>query len=289
MFNDSSSIFCQTFVVLDSSTLPLGTDFWTPNAGAITSWATNIGVVPNWESTANVTTNWNANLGDARGWGTTSGVATLFCADTSSATPSGTTMGVTTGSATIAGMTMASAANIVRTERVHTGIIGLYSDSTPQTHSVVIGLSSQSVPAIWDAELTQGYQELAVALNEMSQVESEDEWSIDQRVYEVACYVAAELKSESLPAPQIFNHGRQSVVFNWSNGGDNLYLTISADRLSALISSPDRIKRRMEFSVRELMSPQLALASIRAAFTQRPVTVKRWIEGATSAPPVQVV
>jgi len=92
-------------------------------------------------------------------------------------------------------------------------------------------------------------------------------------VYNAACYVAAGLMANSFPAPRIFTHGPKSVVFNWSNEVDNLYLTISADKISALISSPERIKRRIDYSANELMNPSLALSSIRAAYSEKPVEV----------------
>jgi len=79
--------------------------------------------------------------------------------------------------------------------------------------------------------------------------------------------------ANSFPAPRIFTHGPKSVVFNWSNEVDNLYLTISADKISALISSPERIKRRIDYSANELMNPSLALSSIRAAYSEKPVEV----------------
>jgi hypothetical protein len=84
--------------------------------------------------------------------------------------------------------------------------------------------------------------------------------------------------SNSFPAPRIFNHGPKSVVFNWSKEADNLYLTVSADHVSALISSPERIKRRIDLTANELANPSLALSSIRAAYSEEPV--KRLITGA---------
>jgi hypothetical protein len=89
----------------------------------------------------------------------------------------------------------------------------------------------------------------------LTQFDEGDEEKIDTAVHQVACQVAAELLALSLPSPQIFNHGPKSVVFNWSRGKDNLYLTISSDYVSALLSSPERIKRRIEFPTKDLLAP----------------------------------
>lgn len=139
-----------------------------------------------------------------------------------------------------------------------------------------------SVPVIWESELRQQeYQELGAALSEMTKLEEGGEWKIDPPVYDAACYVAAGLMAHSFPAPRIFNHGTKSVVFNWSNGTDNWYLTVSADHISALISSPERIKRRVEYSVNEFGNPSVALASVRS-YLKKPV--QRLISGAVGDP-----
>jgi len=152
----------------------------------------------------------------------------------------------------------------------------------PPTESLILRTTFSSVPIIWDSELNQEYQELGEALSEMTELEEGDEWKIDAPVYNAACYVAAGLMANSFPAPRIFNHGPRSVVFNWSNEADNLYLTISADQISALISSPERIKRRIDYSANGLTDPSLALPSIRAAYWKKPV--QRLITGAVSDP-----
>jgi hypothetical protein len=110
----------------------------------------------------------------------------------------------------------------------------------------IVGRIFNSVPVLSSNDLSGQYKELGVALTEMSRVEEGDDWNIEGPVYEAARYVASELKQFSVPTPQIFNHGPKSVVFNWTNGSTSLYLTISANRLSALVSSPERIQKRVE-------------------------------------------
>jgi hypothetical protein len=144
---------------------------------------------------------------------------------------------------------------------------GGYAYAVPRTESHVLRMTFSSVPVIWQSELRQEYQELGQALSEMTELEEGDEWKIDPPVYNIACFIAAELMANSFPAPSVFNHGPESVVFNWSNDNDNLYLTVSADKISALVSSPERIRRRIECSTNELMNPALALSSIRAAYS----------------------
>jgi hypothetical protein len=156
----------------------------------------------------------------------------------------------------------------------------------PGTESLILKATFSSVPVIWDWELNQQYQELGEALSEMTELEEGDEWKIDAPVYNAACYVAAGLMANSFPAPRVFNHGPKSVVFNWSNETDNLYLTVSSDQISALVSSPECIKRRIDYSAKGLMDPSLALPSIRAAYWKKPV--QRLITGVVSEPPEQV-
>lgn len=119
-----------------------------------------------------------------------------------------------------------------------------------------------SSTAVWPTEQSHEYLELGEALSEMVELEEDDEWRIDKPVYATACYIAAELKVASYPAPRIFNHGPKSVVFNWSVGTNNLYLTISSNRISALASSPERIERRTDNSLNQLTNPALFLSSI---------------------------
>src|SRR5208283_745755 len=162
-----------------------------------------------------------------------------------------------------------SVSTYAQTVQVKLSATGFMDVMPPET---LIMTTFSSVPVIWESELRhQEYQELGAALSEMTKLEEGDEWKIDPPVYNAACYVAAGLMAHSFPAPRVFNHGTKSVVFNWSYGADNMYLTVSADHVSALISSPESIKRRVEYSVNELMDPSVALPSIRAAYFKKPV------------------
>lgn len=153
----------------------------------------------------------------------------------------------------------------------------------PEFESVIFKTTFSSVPVVWESELHGEYKELGEALSEMVELDEEDEWKIEPPVYTTACYIAAGLMDNLFPAPRIFSHGPKSVVFNWSQEGDNLYLTISADAISAMISSPERIKRRVDYSASELVNPSFALSSIRAAFSEEPI--KLLISGSVSDPP----
>jgi hypothetical protein len=126
-------------------------------------------------------------------------------------------------------------------------------DVTPRYENVPVTIST--VPVVWESDLLQEYRELGDALAELQQLDDDDEWKIDAPVYDAASNVAFVLMMNSLPAPQILHHGSDSVVFNWTNNANNLYLTISSDKMSALISSPERIKRRIEFSPQVLQNP----------------------------------
>lgn len=153
-------------------------------------------------------------------------------------------------------------------------------DATRQ-ESLIFGTSFSSVPVIWQIELSQEYQELGDALGKMTELEEADEWKIDPPVYEAASNVAAELMANAFPAPRIFTHGPKSVVFNWSQESSNLYLTISADKLSALISTPKEIKRRIDYSINDLLNPAFVLRSLQSTSSHQPVVL---ITGSVSSP-----
>jgi hypothetical protein len=160
-----------------------------------------------------------------------------------------------------------------------------YTDTVPvvsTTESLVLRDTFSSAPTILDLELTQKYQELGQALSEITELEEGEDWHIDPPVCYAARYVASELMRMSIPTPRIFNHGPRSVVFNWSIGVNNLYLTISADRMSALISSPERIQRRIDYSSSQMIDSPLALLYIESAYFGKPV--ERRITGTTSNP-----
>lgn len=160
-----------------------------------------------------------------------------------------------------------------------------FTDTTPAvstTESLVLMSTFSSAPTIWGLELTQNYQELGQALNEMTELEEGEDWRIDPPVFHAARYIASELMRMSFPAPRIFNHGPKSIVFNWSIGGNDLYLTISADRMSALISSPERIQRRIDYSANQMIDSSFTLLYIESAYFGKPV--ERRVTGTTSNP-----
>ncbi|MBV8277069.1 MAG: hypothetical protein JO170_17675 [Verrucomicrobia bacterium] len=132
-----------------------------------------------------------------------------------------------------------------------------YQTTLMSAHTSII----KSAFLIQEWELSQQYGELKKTLKDLVALEEEDDWKIEESVYAAASYYATELRSGSVPAPQVSVHGPKSVVFNWSNGFYNLYLTISANRVSALLSSPERIIQRKEYSKNELTSPLALLYS----------------------------
>jgi len=177
-------------------------------------------------------------------------------------------------------LVLAASGTYAHTTQVSPGVPE-FVDASPRTESMILKTTFSSVPIISQSELREEYQELGTALGEMTEFEDGDEWKIDAPVYAAACYVASELMVNSFPAPRIFNHGPKSIVFNWSKEEDNLYLTVSADRMSALISSPERIERRIHWSANQLTDPSLAFSTLKAAYSEKPVK----ITGAVADPP----
>jgi len=143
-----------------------------------------------------------------------------------------------------------------------------------------------ATPVISQPQLEKEYRDLGEALTQMTELDEGSEWGIDPPVYHAACFVAAGLMINSFPAPRIFNHGSKSVVFNWSDkNNNNLYLTVSADRISALVSTPERIKKRLDYSSNELLNYRSLLGSIRSAQLQQPILM---LASGTSDPPESV-
>ena len=110
--------------------------------------------------------------------------------------------------------------------------------------------------------LTGEYQELGLALNQMVSDETDDDWRIKTSVYDASRYIAGFLMDNLYPAPRIFNHWPNSVVLNWTQETNNWYLTISTDRISALMSTPERITFRKDWTATELINPASTLFAI---------------------------
>jgi hypothetical protein len=142
------------------------------------------------------------------------------------------------------------------------------------TSNQIFRTAFSSIPVVWKSELGQKYQELGEALSQMTELEEGSEWRIDPPVYGAACFVAAGLMVTGVPAPRVFNHGPKSVVFNWSDNTNNLYLTVSADAISALVSSPERIQRRIELVATEALNPALLFSTIQSGQLARPAPLR---------------
>lgn len=147
----------------------------------------------------------------------------------------------------------------------YTASVAGFAEDISKSESWVVRTSFSSVPVVWQSEMIQEYRDLGEALREMTELEQPDEWAVEPPVLGAALNIAAGLMANWYPAPRVFNHGPKSVVFNWSAGTNNLYLTISADKISALISTPERITRRVDFLANELLKPSLFLSAIQSA------------------------
>jgi hypothetical protein len=76
---------------------------------------------------------------------------------------------------------------------------------------------------------------------EAALVELRDSGEITDGVYQHAQSLVHLLLNGKL---RIFNHGPNSVVFNWEDEGGNIYLTVEEDHLSVMTSTPERILRK---------------------------------------------
>lgn len=144
-------------------------------------------------------------------------------------------------------------------------------ETTVELTSRIVRSEPSTVQNVWQWELGHSYGELGAALSELNALDEDDEWKIDTSVYNAASYVAAQLQLGLVRVPQVFVHGPTSVVFNWSDNFYNFYLTVGANSVSALLSSPDRIMRRIEYSGNEWSNAVQLLPAIQSALLGGPV------------------
>jgi hypothetical protein len=117
----------------------------------------------------------------------------------------------------------------------------------------------------------ESYRELAEMLSQLSSSGEDDDWHIEQDVYNTSVQVAAALFNENIPAPNVFFHGPKSVVFNWDDGETNLYLTVGRSRLWAAVSSASEVKTRLELTGPANNVTGDFLMGLQQSFTKRPL------------------
>lgn len=109
-------------------------------------------------------------------------------------------------------------------------------------------------------DMVVAYNQVGDALYFLSNLDDEDNQKIEASVLATASSIALCLVDHSIQAPKVFNHGPKSVVFNWTDEDkNNLYLTVSAYKVSALLSKSNRQKHRMECSAKEFLDSEFAV------------------------------
>jgi hypothetical protein len=93
---------------------------------------------------------------------------------------------------------------------------------------------------------SEDYQLLENSLAELNELDEEDDWKIEDKVYAASVRVALALMEKSVPLPSVFTHGPKSVVFNWTRGSDDLYLTVTSSKMYVLVSSQLGVQYRAE-------------------------------------------
>jgi hypothetical protein len=141
---------------------------------------------------------------------------------------------------------------------------------------VIVGGTVISYPATWKKQLTVDYFNLGQSLADLKDPAADD-WQIDEPVYEAATQVASALMAAQYPVPKLFSHGNKSVVFNWETSDNrNLYLTVSKDYVSGMVSSPARIERRVQMPVGLLINSTHASEFVEWTKSGRPVLALGW-------------
>lgn len=149
------------------------------------------------------------------------------------------------------------------------------------SEAVVVDSSSLTI-GIQSARISIEYQAVGEALGQLVHSDLDDDWRIDDQVYQSACTVAAQLIARAIPAPRVFAHGSRAVVFNWTSGTENRYITISKDTLSVLVSTPEKIQRRCEYKMSRILKEGSDIALMAAAVEQRPLLFKLLGSGMSS-------
>jgi len=108
------------------------------------------------------------------------------------------------------------------------------------------------------AEILAGYYDLGDSLGEMNELGADDDWKIDNAIFNKACLFAGKLLEYAYPPPKIFNHGPKSIVFSWSENGRDAYLTIAENSASTLISEGGEIIRRTKYPIDQIANPAFA-------------------------------
>jgi len=128
--------------------------------------------------------------------------------------------------------------------------VSVANSSINVSNGVVYLTNGAALPEISDPSdlVVASYNQLTNSLIELHGLEDGDDWKINTPVYAASIQVAAVLMEYDIPRPAVFTHGPNSVVFNWSQDQNNLYLTISKSRLSVLVSSNEGIEMRTDIS-----------------------------------------
>lgn len=138
-------------------------------------------------------------------------------------------------------------------------------------NKLMTNVSNSTSIKILQTPLAQEYKELGEALTLLAGMSDNSEWRIENSVYEAARFVASHLAIAELPVPKIFNHGSKSVVFNWTDNSGNTYLTVSAEKMSALKSTPERIQLRREYDLKSLVDAEATLFDLQASSLNPPI------------------
>jgi hypothetical protein len=120
------------------------------------------------------------------------------------------------------------------------------------TNRIIIRTTYLSAPSKGTPALAFDYRDLGNALKEMAEADDDDDWKIGEGVYDIASSFAEMLLAASCPAPRLLSHSPQTVVFNWCQNAKNYYLTFSPNGVSALMSTPENIQARKDWSTKEL-------------------------------------
>src|SRR5262249_55317411 len=127
-------------------------------------------------------------------------------------------------------------------------IAAINSTSLPSTGIVwYTNNSTATISSSYDFDLTSSYSHVTQVLSELHESADVD-WKIETPVYDASVRVAAMLMEINIPEPAVMTHGPKSVVFNWSRGDTNVYLTVSKTKLYVMASSSEGIQIRRELT-----------------------------------------
>lgn len=113
-----------------------------------------------------------------------------------------------------------------------------------------------------------GYSAVRTAIRMLVKMDSREELAVDKATADSALAVLDMVKELKLPAPKIFSHGGDAIVFSWNNSTSDSFLTIDESYCNLLMRNGGRsenIREVIDLEDRAAMTTVLRTAGFISA------------------------